>query len=137
MWREIEALELYIIGKCKSNAEQLTYIETKIECLEGLKTGLHLKAIDEKYERIILNDYVCLFKGDGSAVAFEAGNQKGGYYFCPSCDVHTCLTDDISHCYQQSMKSVESMQSRVTKGKFGRKNSLNKQKHGNFLKYHV
>ena len=44
---------------------------------------------------------MCLFKGDGPAVAFEVGNQKGGYYFCPTCDVHICLTDDVSHCYQQ------------------------------------
>ena len=61
-----------------------------------------------------------LFKGDGPAVALEAGNQKGGYYFCPCCDVHAYLTDDISYSYQQSMKSVENMQSRVTEGKFGR-----------------
>ena len=69
--------ELYTIGRCRSNEEQLAYIETRIECLEGLETGLHLKAIGEKYESNILNDYVRLFKGDGPAVAFEAGNQKG------------------------------------------------------------
>ena len=104
-----------------------TMLKKRIGCLEGLKTGLYLKAIDEKYESIILNDYARLFKGDGPAVAFEASNQKCWYYFCPCCDVHACLTHDVLHCYQQSMKSIENMQSRVTKGKFGRKNSLNKQ----------
>ena len=58
--REVEAPELYIIGRCKSNDEQLAYIETRIEFLERLKTGLHLNTIDEKYESIILNDCVSL-----------------------------------------------------------------------------
>ena len=121
--REIEATELYIIGRCKSNDEQLAYIETRIECLEGLKTGLHLNTIDEKYESIILNVNVRLFKGDGPDVALEASNQKRG----GGGGGITCLTDDISYSYQQSMRSLENMQSRVTEGKFGRKNSLNKQ----------
>ena len=99
MQREVEAPELYIIGRCKSNDEQLAYIETRIECLSGLETDLQLNIIDQSYDGIILNDTMCFFKGDGPAAAFEAGNQKGGYYFCPTCDVHICLTDDISHCY--------------------------------------
>ena len=125
--REVEAPELYIIGRCKSNDEQLAYIETRVECLEGLKTDFPLNTIDEKYEGIILNDSMRLFKGDGPAVAFEAGNQKGGYYFCPCCDVHACLTDDISHCYQQRIKSIKDIQRKVVKGRFGSKNSLSKQ----------
>ena len=115
--REIEAPELCIIGRWKSNDEQLANIETRIECLEGLKTGLQLNAIDEIYESIILNDFVCLLKGDGRAVAFGAGNQKGGYYFCPCCPTMSEIYD-ISHYYQQSMKSVKYMQGRVTEGKF-------------------
>ena len=63
--REVEAPELYIIGRCKSNDEQQAYIETRIECLEGLKTDLQLNTIDEKYEGIILNNSMRLFKGDG------------------------------------------------------------------------
>ena len=123
----VEQPQLYIIGRCKSNDEQLSYIETRIECLEELKTDLQLSSIDEKYEGIILNDSMRLFKGDGPAVAFEAGNQKGGYYFCPSCDVHACLTDDISHCYQQGIMSMENLQLRVMKGRVGSKNSRSKQ----------
>ena len=95
--KEVEGPQLYIIVRCKSNDEQLSYIETRIECLEELKTDLQLRSIDEKYEGILLNDSMRLFKGDGPAIAFEAGNQKGGYYLCPCCVVHACLTDDISH----------------------------------------
>ena len=108
--REVEAPELFIIDRCKSNDEQLVYIETWIECLAGLETDIHLNIIDQSYEGIILNDTMRLFKGDGPAVDFEAGKQKGGYYFCPTCDVHICLTDDILHCYQQGIKSLEDLQ---------------------------
>ena len=76
--REVETPELYIIGRCKSNDEQLAYIDTRIECLEGLKSALQLNTIDKKYGGIELTDYIRLFNGDGPAVAFEAGNQKGG-----------------------------------------------------------
>ena len=106
--KEVEDPQLYIIGRCNSNDEQLSYIETRIECLEELKTDLQLSSIDEKYEGILLNDSMRLFKGDGLAIAFEAGNQ-GGYYFCPCCNVHACLTDDISHCYQQGIKSLQNL----------------------------
>ena len=95
--------------------------------LEELKTDLQLSSIDEKYEGILLNDSMRLFKVDGPAIAFEAGNQKGGYYFCPCCDVHACLTDDISHCYQQGIKSLENLQFRVMKGRVGSRNSQSKQ----------
>ena len=82
---------------------------------------------DEKYVGILLNDSMRLFKGDGPAIAFVAGNQKGGYYLYPCCDVHACLTDDISHCYQQGIKSLENLQFRITNGRVGSKNSQSKQ----------
>ena len=47
-----------------------------------------------------LNDSLRMIKCDDLAVSIEGGNQKSGYYFRPLCDVHKCLTDDISHCYQ-------------------------------------
>ena len=64
------------------------------------------------------------FHGDGPATALEAGNQKGGNYFCPSCDVHLRLTDDIAHCYRQKVRSLGEKQHKVLQGTFGRINSL-------------
>ena len=124
--REVEDPELYIIGRCGSNDEQLAYIPTRIEDLRGLKIGLNLNDIDNNYENIILCDTMRFFHGDGPAAALEAGNQKGGHYFCPSCDVHLCRTDDISHCYQQKTQSLEDKQDLVLRGKYGRANSLRK-----------
>ena len=118
----VESPELYIIGRCGSNDEQVGYIETRVDCVKDLKTSLNLHDIDQAYD-IALNDTIRLFHGDGPASAFEAGNQKGGYYFCPSCDVHACLTDDIAHCYLKKMSSLSEKQNKVLRGKFGRHNS--------------
>ena len=64
------------------------------------------------------------FHGDGPACALEAGNQKGGHYFCPSCHIHLCQTDDITYTYQQKIKSYAEKQSLILAGKVGRSNSL-------------
>ena len=125
--REVETPKVYIIGRCKNNDEQLGYITTRVECLKELAIGLDLNEINEKYGNTVLHDTMRLFHGDGPAVALEAGNQKGGYYFCPSCDVHKCLTDDISHCYQQKPRSIQEKQQKVILGKLGRSKSLRKE----------
>ena len=40
----------------------------------------------------MLKDCKRVFHGDGPVSALEAGNQKGGHYFCPSCDIPICQT---------------------------------------------
>ena len=111
--REVEAPELYITGRCGSNDEQLVYINTRMDDLNGTKIGLKLCKIEK-------------FHGDGPAAALEAGNQKGGYYFCPSCDVHLCQTDNIAYCYQQKNKIFGRKTKFVVSGTFGKINSLKK-----------
>ena len=88
--RLIETPELYLIGQCANNDEQLGYIETRVSCLKELKNGMNLSELDESCENIVLNDTMRFFHGDGPAAALEAGNQNGGNYFCTSCDVHLC-----------------------------------------------
>ena len=79
---------------------------------ERAKTGINLSELDQSCENI------------GPATALEARNQKGGNYFCPSCDLHLCLTDDIAHCYRQKVRSLGEEQHKVLQGTFGRINSL-------------
>ena len=62
---EIESPELYIIGRCKSNDEQLGYIETRLQCLKDLGVGVNLKTIDNQYEDVTINDRMCFLHGDG------------------------------------------------------------------------
>ena len=123
---EIERPELYIIGRCRSNDEQLGYIETRLECLKDLGVGVNLKTIDNQYEDVTISDRMCFLHGDGPAAAFEAGNQKGGRYLCPSCDVHSSFTDNISYSYQLALHSLEDIRQMVLQGNIGKERSMKK-----------
>ena len=65
-----------------------------------------------------------LFHGDGPAVQLESGNQKGGNYFCPTCDIHAFQTDDISYSYQLKLRSFTYIQQKDISGKYGKKYSI-------------
>ena len=77
----VEAPELYIMGQCRSNDEQIGYITTREECLHDLNENISVN------DEIEVKDIMRFFHGDGPAVQFESGNQKGGHYFCPNCAV--------------------------------------------------
>ena len=51
----VETPELYIISRCRSNDEQLSLVETRIECLMDLHIDLNLGEIDPEYSEIALN----------------------------------------------------------------------------------
>ena len=58
---EIESPELYIIGRCHSNNEQLGYIETRLECLKDMGVGVNLKTINNQYDDLTINDRMRVF----------------------------------------------------------------------------
>ena len=39
----VEQPELYTIGRCRANDEQILYTETRLECLEDIPTKIKLK----------------------------------------------------------------------------------------------
>ena len=78
---EIKKPQLYIVVRCRSNDEKLVYGETRIECLQVLGKGIETKGI-------IINDVMRSFHGDAPAAQLEAGQQKGGHYFWPTCGIH-------------------------------------------------
>ena len=128
--RKIETPELYIniVGRCRNNDEQLGYIEIRVDCLKELTNPLNASELVSSYDSTIyIRDIMRMFHGDGPASAIEAGNQKGGHYFCPSCDIHICQTNDISYSFQKPFRSLSYKQNLVLKGKFGRINSKKKQ----------
>ena len=120
--REIEKPELYIIGRCRSNDEQLGYIETRLECLRELNKGI---CVDGNKD-LVLTDTMRFFHGDGPSVALESGNQKGGHYFCPCCNVHLAVSDDIGYCYQQKSMTFDEMRGKIIEGTIGCRNSIAK-----------
>ena len=122
--REVEYPEVYIVARCNSTDEQLAYINTRLEDLKELKNGLNIGELDDMYDGIVLNDIMRYFHGDGPATQLEAGNKKGGHYFCPSCDIHICQTDDIACSYQHKTKSLADKQTFVLSGRIGKRNTL-------------
>ena len=118
---------MYIIGRCRSNDEQLGYIETRLECLKDLGVGVSLKTIDNQIrEDVTINDRMPFLHGDGPAAAFETGNQKGGHCFCPSRDVHSSFTDNISYSYKLALHSLEDIRQMVLQGNIGKERSMKK-----------
>lgn len=102
---EVERPEIYIVGRCRStDIEQLAYCETRCECLQGLTEKLELSS------GIEISDVMRFFKGDGPAVAFEAGQQKGGYYFCSTCGMHATRSDEPDHFFRCKHVSLKDRQ---------------------------
>ena len=125
--RKVETPQLYIIGRCRNNDEQLGYIDTRLSCLKELKTSLNVKMLNNNYDNFELTDVLRIFHADGCAMSFETGNVgHGGHYFCPSCDIHRCQADDISSSYNRLIRSLSYRQNEMMKGKFGKLNSLKK-----------
>ena len=48
--RKVETPELYMIGRCKSNDEQLAYIQTRVDCLRDLEQTLKISDLDNSYD---------------------------------------------------------------------------------------
>ena len=119
--KKVEAPEMYIVGRCKNNDEQLAYISTRLACLDSLKIGLKVKPHDK--HDMIINDIMRFFAGDGPSAAMESGNQKGGHYFCCSCGTHISSTHDISYTFQQKHRSFKDRAEHVLKGSFGKQRS--------------
>lgn len=113
----VEKPQLYIIARCRSNDEQLGYVDTRVECLKDLKKDLEVGGIN-------ISDVMRMFHGDGPAVQFESGQQKGGNYFCAGCGVNRWQADDIQYTYHLPIISLLDKQQLILKGVFGKKKSL-------------
>jgi len=115
---EVERPEIYIVGRCRStDVEQLAYCETRCECLQDLHNSIEISP------GITITDTMRFFKGDGPAVAFEVGQQKGGHYFCSACGMHAILSDDLDHFFRCKHVSLSDRQILVLNGPQGRSGS--------------
>ena len=86
----IEEPFLYILSRCPATDAQLSYIATRCEDLELLNETISWKGAPIK-------DKMRLFKGDGPAAQFEAGQQKGGKFPCWGCSIHKSRISDFVH----------------------------------------
>ena len=116
---QVEKPEIYIIGRCKSSdVEQLAYVETRCDCLGEMANHIEVSP------GVPVTDVMRFFKGDGPAVAFETGLQKGGHFFCSICGVHAVMCDELDHVFRCKHISLHDKQNLVLGGPLGKKNSL-------------
>ena len=115
---EIEKPDIYIVGRCaSSDVEQLAYIETRCDCLDNLIHQIDIST------GVPVSDVMQFFKGDGAAVAFETGQQKGCHFFCSVCGMHAVLSDELDHVFRCKHRSLKDKQQLILGGPVGKKNS--------------
>ena len=102
----VEKPSLYIIGRCPSNDQQLLYSDIRLEDISLLRENL------ETSDGIPIRDKMRVFKGDSTARQFEAGQQKGGNFFCCSCSIQGNFSANLRYTLQS--KSL-SLQERINK----------------------
>ena len=57
------------------------------------------------------------FHGYAPAAQLEAGQQKGGHYFCPTCGIHASKCNDIAHSYYMTSLTYQQRFEKVMEGK--------------------
>lgn len=120
----VEKPEIYIVGRCKSSdAEQLGYIGTRCDCLRGLANHI------DNGPGVPVTDLMRFFKGDGPAIAFETGQQKGGHYFCSVCGMHAIMSPALDYVFRCKHVSLGDKQEKITNTSLGKNNPNLKRPH--------
>ena len=114
----IEEPEIYIVARSRSNDEQLAYVDTRLEDL----MVIHAELTDHRGNKY--TDIMRFFKGDGPSLQFEAGQQKGGHYYCAGCGVHGLGGYDIAYAFRCPYTSLEARRRMVLQGQVGRRHSI-------------
>jgi hypothetical protein len=118
---KVESPEVYIVARSgSSDVEQLTYIDTRLECLEDLNVKLQTNAGND------VSDIMRFFHGDSPARQLESGQQKGGNFYCSGCGANAQQAYDLDICFSCHYMSLTERQQLVLSGPLGRKNSLAK-----------
>ena len=117
---QVEKPEVHFIARCKSSEEeQLAYTETRLACIQAMKTNKKTAKGNE------IVDVLRFFHGDSPARQFESGQQKGGHYFCSNCGCHAQRTFVICHALNCPLVSLQDRINMVMTGRVARTNTLN------------
>ena len=113
----VEQPHIYIIGRSSdSEVDQLSYVETRIECLSSMNVSV--KTIDGT----AITDRIRLFIADHPAHDFECGEVKGGNDSCTGCNARAPKYDDITYCFRKQHLSLADRQAIINAGIHGRRN---------------
>ena len=88
----VEQQQLYILGRCLSNEQQLLYGEERINDIINSKEKLEIKGI-------YIEDIIRVFTEDKPAAQLEIGHQKGGNYFCLNSKLNSFFTKSTFHSF--------------------------------------
>lgn len=116
----VEKPHLHFIARCgSSEAEQLAYSETRLTCIKEMATNLTIPAGNECI------DTARFFHGDNPAREVEAGQRKGGHYFCSNSGCHAERVNELDHVLNCPIVSFQDRMDTVMKlGTVSRANSI-------------
>ena len=115
----IESPEVYIVARSSSSdVEQLSYVETRLECLEEI----NLPLATEEGEEIL--DVMRFFHGDNPAQQYECGQQKGGNFYCSVCGVHASRVYELDYSFHCTHISLSERQKLILEGAIARRKTL-------------
>ena len=97
---------IYIFARFPATTELTAYSETRMEDLNDLKEPI-------LFQNVEVFDVIRFFKGDGPSCQFEAGQQKGGHYFCCLCGIHCSRVNDYAHASYNKILSLKDRQTKV------------------------
>ena len=118
---KVETPEVYIVARSgSSDVEQLTYVDTRLECLEELSIDIKTSGGND------VGDKMRFFHGDSPARQLESGQQKGGNFYCSGCGANAQQAYQLDICFSCHYLSLIDRQQLVLAGPLGRKNSLAK-----------
>ena len=121
----VEAPSLYIVARSSScDEDQLCYIETRLDCLEELSDPTTTTT------GVPVADKMRFFHGDSPSRQYEAGQQKGGNFYCAVCGANAHRVHELDYVFRCPHVSLEDRQQLVLKGPHGKANSLAKSNTG-------
>ena len=91
--------------------DQAALIADRISCVQDMSQKLLTE------NGIQITDQLMFFYGDKPAAQFERGTQIGGHYPCGACGAHITRFDDFSHQATCNWRSLQELQTLVTKGR--------------------
>ena len=95
----VEKPKLYILARCPSNEQQILYSQERLDDIIALKQNI-------KTDDIEIIDKMRIFKGDKPAAQFEAGQQKGGNFYCFSCPSHAENASSYVHTHAKLIETI-------------------------------
>ena len=105
----VEKPNLYLIARCPATDQQLLYSSLRLADIVEMKTPVKTS------NNINLTDKIRFFKGDSPARLFEAGQQKGGTYFCCVCPLNANYSGKYTHIIKLPFLDIKDRIKKVTK----------------------